>query len=352
MSRTIRRMPLAILTIILTVLLLFSCLLGLKLGYLSVSLSGIVSILASHLLGSALHSDIAMGIADAVWDLRLPRILLALAVGMGLSLSGMVMQAMFRNPMSDPYIMGVSSGASLGAASAVFFGAGAAFGVSAIGCGAFLGALALSLILAIAAGRVAPGDSSYLLIFGAALAAVCGGITSVLVYIGANATGMDVTLYWLMGSVSFAKLLPTLSVLAIVLAFIVFFSTQTRILNLMLEGEETAVPLGRQLLPFRRLYLVMNALLMGSLVTQAGLIGFVGLLVPHGCRMVMGADHRKLLPVSVLSGGLMTVWADILGRILIHGVDIPLGVSLSLIGAPVFLVMLIRRSYHFGGEGA
>ena len=348
MSRTIRRMPLAILTTILTVLLLFSCLLGLKLGYLSVSLSGIVSILASHLSGSALPSDIAMGIADAVWDLRLPRILL----GMGLSLSGMVMQAMFRNPMSDPYIMGVSSGASLGAASAVFFGAGAAFGVSAIGCGAFLGALALSLILAIAAGRVAPGDSSYLLIFGAALAAVCGGITSVLVYIGANATGMDVTLYWLMGSVSFAKLLPTLSVLAIVLAFIIFFSTQTRILNLMLEGEETAVPLGRQLLPFRRLYLVMNALLMGSLVTQAGLIGFVGLLVPHGCRMIMGADHRKLLPVSVLSGGLMTVWADILGRILIHGVDIPLGVSLSLIGAPVFLGMLIRRSYHFGGEGA
>lgn len=348
MSRTIRRMPLALITIILTVLLLFSCLLGLKLGYLSVSLSGIVSILASHLLGSALPSDIAMGIADAVWDLRLPRILLALAVGMGLSLSGMVMQAMFRNPMSDPYIMGVSSGASLGAASAVFFGAGAAFGVSAIGCGAFLGALALSLILAIAAGRVAPG----ILIFGAALAAVCGGITSVLVYIGANATGMDVTLYWLMGSVSFAKLLPTLSVLAIVLAFIIFFSTQTRILNLMLEGEETAVPLGRQLLPFRRLYLVMNALLMGSLVTQAGLVGFVGLLVPHGCRMVMGADHRKLLPVSVLSGGLMTVWADILGRILIHGVDIPLGVSLSLIGAPVFLGMLIRRSYHFGGEGA
>lgn len=196
MSRTFRRMPLALITTILTVLLLFSCLLGLKLGYLSVSLSGIVSILASHLLGSALPSDIAMGIADAVWDLRLPRILLALSVGMGLSLSGMVMQAMFRNPMSDPYIMGVSSGASLGAASAVFFGAGAAFGVSAIGCGAFLGALALSLILAIAAGRVAPGDSSYLLIFGAALAAICGGITSVLVYIGANATrgGCDAVL--------------------------------------------------------------------------------------------------------------------------------------------------------------
>ena len=350
MSRTIRRMPLAIITTILTVLLLFSCLLGLKLGYLSVSLWGIVSILASHLVGSALPSDIAMGAADAVWDLRLPRILLALSVGMGLSLSGMVMQAMFRNPMSDPYIMGVSSGASLGAASAVFFGAGAAFGVSAIGGGAFLGALALSIVLAIAAGRVAPGDSSYLLIFGAALAAVCGGITSVLVYIGANATGMDVTLYWLMGSVSFAKLLPTLSVLFIVLAFILFFSTQTRILNLMLEGEETAVPLGRQLLPFRRLYLVLNALLMGSLVTQAGLIGFVGLLVPHACRMVMGADHRILLSVSVLMGGLVTVWADIIGRILVSGVDIPLGVSLSLIGAPAFLAMLVRRSYHFGGE--
>ena len=128
-----------------------------------------------------------------------------------------------------------------------------------------------------------------------------------------------------------------------------FFITQSRILNLMLEGETAAIPLGRPLLPFMRLYLGLNALLVGAVVLNAGLIGFLGLLVPHFTRMLVGADHRRLLPAAVLFGGIAAVWADILGRVLVRGVDIPLGVMLALMGAPAFIVMLTRRAYRFGG---
>lgn len=327
-------------------ILLASCFFGLRLGYVPVTAVDIGAAFCFHLSSG---EGMALGALAAIWDLRLPRVVLALAVGMGLSLSGIVMQAMFRNPMADPYIMGVSSGASLGAVCAIFLGWGAAFGAASIGVGAFFGALILSLVLAMAAGK--GEDTSYLLIFGAALAAVAGGFSSVLIFAGANSTGMDVTLYWLMGSVSFAKLLPSTIVLGIVIFFIFTFSTQSRILDLMLEGEEAAIPLGRRLLPFRRAYLVGNALLCGALVTQAGLIGFVGLLVPHLCRMVIGAGHRRLIPFSALVGGIFTVWADILGRMIAPGVDIPLGVTMALLGSPVFIGILIRKSYSFREDG-
>lgn len=338
--------PFPLTLLLLAAILGISCFFGLRLGYLSVTAEDIVAAFRLHLAGGETG---ALGAMAAIWDLRLPRVILSLAVGMGLSLSGILMQAMFRNPMADPYIMGVSSGASLGAVCAIFLGWGAAFGAASIGIGAFLGALALSLVLAMAAGKEA--DTSYLLIFGAALAAVSGGFSSVLIFAGANSTGMDVTLYWLMGSVSFAKLFPSVVVLGIVIFFVFAFSMQSRILDLMLEGEEAAIPLGRRLLPFRRVYLIGNALLCGVLVAQAGLIGFVGLLVPHLCRMVVGAGHRRLLPFSVLVGGIFTVWADILGRIIAPGVDIPLGVTMALLGAPVFVWMLIRKSYCFREEG-
>lgn len=351
MNKKSQQIPFSCILMVMGALLLISCFFGLRLGYLSVSSGEVMEALEEFLLGHSAGSSLRPGVAEAVWDLRLPRILLSLSVGMGLSLSGLLMQAMFRNPMADPYIMGISSGASLGAACAVFLGIGASFGAASIGVGAFIGACLLSLLLVLIAGRMEVHDTSALLIFGAALAAVCGGVTSVLIFSGANSSGMDVTLYWLMGSVAFAKYTPSLLLLGLVMAMIFFFSTQTRILNLMLEGEEAAIPLGRRLLPFLRWYLLLNALLVGSIVMNAGLIGFVGLLVPHFCRMAMGADHKKLLPVTVLCGGMVSVWADILGRSLLPGVDIPLGVSLALLGAPAFVVMLIRRSYRFGENG-
>ncbi|MFC2743026.1 MAG: FecCD family ABC transporter permease [Selenomonas artemidis] len=343
-----RRMPDALLFGGAGGILLLSLFAGLLLGYLPIAPGELMEILHYQILGGA-PPEIGAGAVSAVWDLRLPRILLAACVGMGLALSGTVMQAIFRNPMADPYIMGVSSGASLGVACAVFLGIGTALGAGSMGVGAFLGAVLVSALTIAAAGRIGGAGISYLLILGIALAAVCSGITGVLIYLGANSTGMDVTLYWLMGRVAAAKLPATLALLAVVVLMTLFFITQSRILNLMLEGETAAIPLGRPLLPFMRLYLGLNALLVGAVVLNAGLIGFLGLLVPHFTRILVGADHRRLLPAAVLFGGIAAVWADILGRVLVRGVDIPLGVMLALMGAPAFIVMLTRRAYRFGG---
>ena len=317
------------LAVIAVSVLLFSCLAGLMLGYIPLSFP--------EVLGALTGCDGAA--ADIVRDLRLPRILLSAAAGMGLALSGVVMQAMFRNPMASPYIMGISSGASLGAVAAVFLGIGSAWGAGGVGLGAFAGALLMSVILAGVIGK--KSGTSYILIAGVALGAVCSGITS---------SGIDVTLYWMMGSVAFAKTDHAVFLLMIVIAVSAFFLRQSRILNLMLLGREGTLPLGRDLMPFFRLYILVNALLVGCIVMEAGLIGFVGLVVPHFVRSFIGADHKKLVPLAVLCGGILTVRADILGRVLVTGADVPLGVTLGLIGAPLFIYMQVRKSYNFGKE--
>ena len=346
MNHIWRNCPVGTLAVLLAGLLVVSGLVGLTLGVLPLSPWDVVTLLGGGSLGDAAQTETVR----AVLELRLPRILLAGGVGMGLSLSGVIMQAIFRNPMADPYILGISSGASLGAACAVFLGIGSMFGAGAIGVGAFVGAALLSALITAAAGGMRR-DLSYFLIFGIALGAVCSGLTGVLIYFGANSTGMDVTLYWLMGSIAAAKMPWVLALLAVLALVFPFFLTQARMLNLMPAGEEAAIPLGRSLLPFVRGYLVLNALLVGMIVMNAGLVGFIGLLVPHFTRMLTGADHRRLVPVAVLLGGIVAVWADILGRVLVTGVDIPLGVMLALFGAPAFIVMLLRRAYRFGGVG-
>lgn len=345
MQKFWRNSPVGVLAALLAGLLVVSALLGLTRGVLPLSLGDVAAIL----VGTPVEA-VDAETARALLELRLPRVLLAAGVGMGLSLSGVLMQAIFRNPMADPYILGLSSGASLGAACAVFLGVGTALGAASIGVGAFAGAALLSALITVAVGGMRR-DLSYFLIFGIALGAVCSGITGVLIYFGANSTGMDVTLYWLMGSIAAAKMPWVLALLAVVAVVALFFCTQARMLNLMLLGEAAALPLGRSLLPFVRGYLVLNALLVGMIVLNAGLVGFIGLLVPHFTRMLTGADHRRLVPVAVLLGGIVCVWADILGRVLVTGVDIPLGVMLALLGAPAFIVMLARRAYRFGGVG-
>lgn len=323
--------------------LLVSCFIGLLMGY--------TPLTAGEVTGVLFSSGNETAASEILWSLRLPRILLSLSSGMGLALSGVIMQALFRNPMSSPYIMGISSGASLGVVAVVFLGLGTTFlGSAAMGLGAFAGALLLSLCVIAAAGKRS-GDTTYLLILGVAMSAVCGGVTGVLIYCGAASSGTDVSMYWLMGSVSFAKPGPSLALFILVLCMTLFFLTQSRILNLMLLGREGTLPLGRDLKPFFKLYLLLNAILVGAIVMEAGLIGFVGLIVPHFVRLLLGSNHKVVVPASVLLGGLLTVWADILGRTIIHGIEFPIGVMLAVIGAPLFLVMLVETAGKRGVRG-
>lgn len=328
------------------VILILSCAAGLMIGYIPLDICGMADMIFGTAYSAPVFSEQAY--ADIVWEIRFPRILLAACTGMGLALSGTVMQAVLRNPLADPYLMGVSSGASMGAVCFIFFGTGTFFGSMGIGFGAFFGAVTVSFFLLSVTRKIQSQHPVYLLIIGAAASAVCSGITGILIYTHANSSGGDAALYWLMGSIADPHTDAVYVLGASVIILWIFFSFQIRILNIMPEGRETAVCLGIPLERFIRIYLLVNAWLTGIIVMNSGLIGFIGLLIPHFARLMVGGDHKQLIPVAVLMGGCLTVWADILGRIIIRGVDIPLGISAVLLGAPLFLILL---RWHFKSFG-
>ena len=287
---------------------------------------------------------------DIVWLLRLPRLVLAALVGMGLSACGVIMQAVVKNPLADPYILGISSGASLGATAAILLGIGVAWGENFVGIAAFIGAFAMSLGVLFISNLGGRSNSVKLLLGGMALSAVCGAFSSFIVYFANNKEGMQTIAYWMMGSFAGAKW-ETLAVIApIVVLAVLFFWSQSRMLNLMLLGDESALTLGTDLHIYRQLYLLVSALIVGFVVYSAGMVGFVGLVVPHVIRMLVGTDHKKLIPVSALTGAVFLVIADGLCRVIIPRTELPIGILISLIGAPCFVYLMIKKTYGFGGN--
>lgn len=281
--------------------------------------------------------------AAIIGELRLPRIIMAMAVGMGLSTSGIVMQSIFKNPMADPYILGISSGAALGIVASVTLGLGAVLGSNVIQFGAFLGALIISLIAIFASNLYQKNPSRFLMI-GVALGAICSALAGVLIFIGASKSGIDLTLYWMMGSISFVPLGQSIYAFVVALLAFFFFTSQSLILNLMREGQQVAITLGYSLYWYIKGYLFINAILVGSIVMNSGLIGFVGLLIPHLVRIFVGDNTRVLLPLTAFIGMIVSLLADLVGRTMLTGVDIPLGITFAIIGAPVFIILLIRHN--------
>lgn len=287
---------------------------------------------------------------DIIWLLRLPRLVLAALVGMGLSVCGVIMQAVVKNPLADPYILGISSGASLGATAAILLGIGVAWGENFVGIAAFIGAFAMSLGVLFISNLGGRSNSVKLLLGGMALSAVCGAFSSFIVYFANNKEGMQTIAYWMMGSFAGAKW-ETLAVIGpIVLLAVMFFWTQSRMLNLMLLGDESALTLGTDLHIYRQIYLLVSSLIVGFVVYAAGMVGFVGLVVPHVIRMLVGTDHKKLIPVSALTGAVFLVIADGLCRVIIPRTELPIGILISLIGAPCFVYLMIKKTYGFGGN--
>ncbi|MFI7240640.1 FecCD family ABC transporter permease [Streptomyces qinglanensis] len=279
-----------------------------------------------------------------VWQLRLPRALLAALVGAGLGLVGTAMQALVRNPLADPYFLGVSNGASLGAVAALVLGLG---GGGALGLGlsgaAFAGALAtFALVWAVArrGGGFAP---LRLVLAGVAIGQFLSGFTSYLVLQAGDEQQTHSVLFWLMGSLSGASW-PLLAVPALAVpAGMLLLQARARGLNALLMGDETAAGLGVDVVRLRREMFALTSLLTGVLVAVSGAIAFVALMVPHACRLVVGGDHRRLLPVSALFGALLLVVVDIVCRTAMDTQELPVGVVTSLIGAPTLLYLLDRR---------
>ncbi|MEU4352798.1 iron ABC transporter permease [Streptomyces sp. NPDC023838] len=279
-----------------------------------------------------------------VWQLRVPRALLAAFVGAGLGVVGTAVQALVRNPLADPYLLGISNGASLGAVAAIVLGAGAggALGLGLSGA-AFAGALATFALVWTVARRGGGFAPLRLVLAGVAIGQFLSGFTSYLVLQAGDEQQTHSVLFWLMGSLSGASW-PLLAVPAIAVpAALLVLQARARGLNALLMGDETAAGLGIDVVRLRRELFLVTSVLTGVLVAVSGAIAFVGLMVPHVCRLLVGGDHRRLLPLSALLGALLLVVVDTVCRTAMDAQELPVGVVTSLIGAPALLYLLDRR---------
>ncbi|MBB6630784.1 FecCD family ABC transporter permease [Clostridium algidicarnis] len=338
-------------SIILVAVLIFSILLTVTMGSVDISIKDVYKIIMYKVFNVGDYEVLSKGaLHDIVWFIRLPRIILAVAVGIGLSVSGVVMQAIVRNPLADPYILGISSGASLGATLAIMLGVGTFFGSNYVGISGFIGAFTISILVLVLANVNGRSNSTKLLLSGMALSSVCSAFSSFIIYFSDNREGMQNITYWLMGSLAGAKWESIRIILPIVILATLFFITQYRTLNLMLLGDEVAITLGTNLHRYRQLYLIVTSVVIGFIVYSSGMIGFVGLIIPHLSRMIFGTDHKRIILLSALIGAIFLVWADVLSRIIIKGSELPIGILISMIGAPCFIYLMVSKSYGFGGN--
>lgn len=286
---------------------------------------------------------------QAVWQFRLPRTLLAALAGAGLALAGALMQVTVRNPLAEPYILGVSSGASVGAVLVIVLGSAALGGLS-MNVAAFAGALAACAAvwaLALKSGSLSP---TRMILAGVALGTLLSAVTSYLT-ISTDAQNVVGVLFFLLGSVS-AATMPSLigPAVALVIAASVA-ALLARSLNALMTGDESAASLGIDAAKLRGLLLVIASLLTGAVVSVSGGIGFVGLVVPHIARIAVGADHRRLLPITVLGGAVFLVVADLMARTVAAPTEIPLGILTAFVGAPFFLWLMRRSGAERAGFG-
>jgi iron complex transport system permease protein len=277
-----------------------------------------------------------------VLHLRLPRVLLAGLVGSGLAVSGAVFQALLRNPLAEPYVLGVSSGAAVGAVSAMVLGITSG-SVVALPVSAFGGALAaIFLVLAMAGVGGGGLDTRILLLSGVVIGAFFNAVILLVVNF-ADVDTFRAALLWIMGSFSGASGGGVLGVALYLAPALLGLILLARPLNLLSVGEQSAFHMGVDVRRFKVLLYVGTSLVVGVCVAGAGAIGFVGLVVPHGLRLVGGSDHRWLLPACALAGGAFMVAADTVARVVVAPAELPVGVVTALIGVPVFLWLLVRR---------
>lgn len=282
---------------------------------------------------------------DIIEYLRLPHVVLAFFVGAALALTGTVMQAVVKNPLADPYLLGISSGASLGAVLSVVFGVNTLFDIYGVGLFSFLGAIFTSISILFLASLLKQHGALALILVGFAVNAICAGIISLLIMLVANPRQTQTIQFWLMGNMSLNNFHTIFFLAILTIGCFLFFQKQARILDLMLIGDELSLTMGRNLSIYRKYYIIIVSILVGNVVYLTGIIGFVGLLIPHAIRNFTGSSHKKLLPLATITGGIFLVWADIIGRSIISGIELPIGISTAVFGAPLFVFMLLNGNY-------
>lgn len=340
---------------IMLVVIVLSIMTSISVGTVRIPISEVWDIMSNKILYS-LHlggdpSKLEGAHYNIVWILRTPRAFMAVIIGAVLAMAGVVMQATVQNPLADPYILGMSSGASFGATFALACGAGSFLSGVAASFGlafwAFIGSFATAiavLALSSAGGRT---TSVKLVLSGTIISSLFSAFSNLIITVFADAEEIQDITFWTLGSfggADFTKLLVPGS--ALVLGAI-YFTTQIRTLNVMLTGDETAATLGVDLNKKRKIYVFICAILTACAVCFCGIIGFVGLMIPHIVRGITGNNHWKLLPLSILTGAIFMSWADILSRLVLAHGELPIGIITAVCGAPVFAYIMIKKTYSF-----
>ncbi|MBT6319024.1 MAG: iron ABC transporter permease [Porticoccaceae bacterium] len=323
----------------LAILLPVAALVSITVGTVDISLLDGLAELTGGSINSQTHTILI--------DIRLPRILLAIAVGAVLASTGAVMQGLFRNPLADPSLIGVSSGASVGASLMIvtaggFIKSGALLGLSLVAVGAFVGGFAATLLVYRLATSGIGTSVTTMLLAGIAIGALAGALNSLLSYFSDNDMLRQISL-WQMGNLSGASWTKVIVMGAVALLLMGLFPRESKALNALLLGESEARHLGIDVQRVKRRLIVLTALGVGVSVALAGLVGFVGLIMPHIVRLAIGPDHRWLVPASALAGATLLLIADSLARIVVIPAELPTGILTALLGAPFFVALLLQQ---------
>jgi len=326
----------------LVLLLPLAVIVTLSVGTIEISFDQMIQSAIASVTGSETNSQIAV----ILWDIRLPRVVLALMVGAVLAVLGAVMQGLFRNALADPSLIGVSGGASVGAGLMIVLAGGwlvsPIAGLSLVALGAFLGGFITTLVVYRVATSNLGTSVTTMLLAGIAIGALAGAANSLLSYFSDNQMLRQISV-WQMGSLSGANWLKVSIMSVICLCLIVQLPSQAKALNALLLGESEARYLGINVQCIKRKLIFLTALGVGVSVALAGMIGFVGLVVPHTIRLMIGPDHRWLLPASALAGAILMIIADCIARIAVLPAELPTGILTALIGAPFFVALLLRQ---------
>ena len=330
----------AALAILLPVIALFS----MTVGTVSISIAEAFGAAVAAVLSG---SEIAGQTQVILFDIRLPRILLAVLVGAVLASTGAVMQGLFRNPLADPSLIGVSGGASVGASLMIVLAGGAVesgmlMGLSLVAGGAFVGGFAATLLVYRLATSGIGTSVTTMLLAGIAIGALAGALNSLLSYFADNDMLRQISL-WQMGNLSAASWAKVSIMGLVALILLVRFPRDSRALNALLLGESEARHLGIDVQRVKRRLIVLTALGVGVSVALAGMVGFVGLVIPHVVRLLIGPDHRWLVPCSALAGAILLVVADSLDQVVVLPAELPTGILTALLGAPFFIALLLQQ---------
>ncbi|WNG88549.1 iron chelate uptake ABC transporter family permease subunit [Mycobacterium sp. ITM-2016-00317] len=320
------------------VLLVLSGAVAITIGPAAISVSDVYAVVVHHLGGLA--SGVSRLQDGIVWQLRLPRAVLAALCGAGLALCGAILQSLLRNPLADPFVLGVSSGASTGAVLVAVLGVGG--GALTLSGGAFIGAVvSFGLVLSLA--HFAGGGTDRVVLAGVAGTQLFSALTSFVVLSSANAEQTRGVLFWLLGSLSGATW-TDVRLCAVVIGFgLVCCLLLAPTMDAFAFGQDAAATLGVSVQRTRAVLLVLTALMTATVVAAAGAIGFVGLVLPHAARFLVGPGHARLLPTVALLGAIFMVWVDAVARTVFAPQELPTGVVTALVGVPAFALILFRR---------